>query len=163
MLNGSSVTRRQSDEEFKKLARLMGGLLCRPKVRLQRQPKLRRAGADEHCCARTRSGGHQKVPHRCKEHCDSLSQEIRTFARMITSLIEEAEAISWYKQRMSVEKDKDAKAIMANAQKEEFKHFGMNLEFLLRKNADWRAELQGILFTKGDIVERGEAAEKKVD
>lgn len=64
---------------------------------------------------------------------------------------------------MSVEKDKDAKAIMANAQKEEFKHFGMNLEFLLRKNADWRAELQGILFTKGDIVERGEAAEKKVD
>lgn len=46
---------------------------------------------------------------------DELSQEIRTFARMIASLIEEAEAISWYEQRMSVEKDKDAKAIMANA------------------------------------------------
>ena len=94
---------------------------------------------------------------------EELPQEIRTFARMITSLIEEAEAISWYEQRMSVEKDKDAKAIMANAQKEEFKHFGMNLEFLLRKKADWRTELQGILFTKGDIVKQGEAAEKKVD
>jgi hypothetical protein len=94
---------------------------------------------------------------------EELSQEIRTFARMITSLIEEAEAISWYEQRMSVEKDKNAKAIMANAQKEEFKHFGMNLEFLLRKKTDWRTELQGILFTKGDIVKRGEAAEKKVD
>ena len=94
---------------------------------------------------------------------EELSQEVRTFARMIASLIEEAEAISWYEQRMSVEKDKDAKAIMENAQKEEFKHFGMNLEFLLRRKADWRTELKGILFTKGDIVERAEAAEKKVD
>ena len=58
---------------------------------------------------------------------EELSQEMRTFARMITSLIEEAEAIGWYEQRMSLEKDKEAKAIMANAQKEEFKHFGMNL------------------------------------
>ena len=82
---------------------------------------------------------------------------------MITSLIEEAEAIGWYEQRMAVEKDKQAKAIMANAQKEEFKHFGMNLEFLLRRKEDWRTELKEILFTTGDIVERGEKGEKKVD
>lgn len=94
---------------------------------------------------------------------EELSREIRTFARMITSLIEEAEAISWYEQRMSFEKDKDAKAIMENAQEEEFKHFGMNLEFFLRKKADWRTEPQGILFSKGDIVKRAEAAEKKAD
>ncbi len=94
---------------------------------------------------------------------EELTQETRTFARMITSLIEEAEAISWYEQRMSVEQDKDAKAIMANAQKEEFKHFGMNLKFLLRKKSDWRKELQGILFKTGDIVELGEKAEKSVD
>jgi hypothetical protein len=92
-----------------------------------------------------------------------LSQDIRTFARMITSLIEEAEAISWYEQRMSVEKDKTAKAIMANAQKEEFKHFGMNLEFLLRKKKAWRTELEGILFKDGDIVALAGKAEKKVD
>jgi hypothetical protein len=92
-----------------------------------------------------------------------LSEKIRTFARMIASLIEEAEAIGWYEQRMSVENDKEARAIMANAQKEQFKHFGMNLEFLLRRNKQWRTELQSILFTKGDIVKRGEAAEKKTD
>ncbi|MDD1533990.1 MULTISPECIES: ferritin family protein [unclassified Bradyrhizobium] len=92
-----------------------------------------------------------------------LSQEIRTFARMMASLIEEAEAINWYEQRMSVEKDKKAKAIMANAQKEEFKHFGMNLEFLLRRKKEWREELKGILFTQGDIVKLGEKAEKAVD
>src|SRR3954451_16414902 len=76
---------------------------------------------------------------------DELPQETRTFARMIASLIEEAEAIGWYEQRMAVEKDEQAKAIMANAQKEEFKHFGMDLEFLLRKNDDWRTELKAIL------------------
>jgi hypothetical protein len=90
-------------------------------------------------------------------------RRVRTFARMIASLFEEAEAISWYEQRMSVEKDAAAKAIMKNAQGEEFKHFGMNLEFLLRRKKDWRTELKEILFTRGDIVKRGEAGEKKVD
>ncbi|MBC5991502.1 ferritin family protein [Pontibacter cellulosilyticus] len=88
-----------------------------------------------------------------------LSQETRTFARMITSVIEEAEAINWYEQRISVEKDPEAKAIMQNAQEEEFKHFGMNLEFLLRKKPKWREMLQIILFSEGDIVEKGEKAE----
>jgi hypothetical protein len=63
-----------------------------------------------------------------------LSAATRTFARMITSLTEEAEAIGWYEQRISVEKDKVAKKIMQNAQQEEMKHFGMDLEFLLRKS-----------------------------
>jgi uncharacterized protein len=94
---------------------------------------------------------------------EELSQKTRTFARMITSLMEEAEAISWYEQRISVEKDKVARAIMQDAQKEEFKHFGMNLEFLLRAKPDWRAELKEILFTKGSIVKAGEKGEKKVD
>ena len=97
------------------------------------------------------------------EPAEELSQEMRTFARMIASLIEEAEAIGWYEQRMSLEKNEEAKAIMANAQKEEFKHFGMNLEFLLRRKTDWRVALQGILFKEGDIVEHGEQAEKKAD
>ena len=95
---------------------------------------------------------------------EELSQSVRTFARMITSLKEEAEAIAWYEQRISLEKDKQAKAIMQNAQEEEFKHFGMDLEFLLRKKPAWRTTLKAILFTKGDIVALGkkgeEAAEK---
>lgn len=91
---------------------------------------------------------------------EELSAATRTFARMITSLTEEAEAIGWYEQRISLEKDKDAKAIMQNAQQEEMKHFGMDLEFLLRKKPKWREMLQAILFTTGDIVERGEAGEK---
>lgn len=90
---------------------------------------------------------------------EELSEETRTFARMITSLQEEAEAIGWYQQRVSLEKDKHAQAIMKNAQEEEFKHFGMDLEFLLRKTPKWRETLKEILFKTGDIVDLGEKAE----
>lgn len=93
------------------------------------------------------------------EPANELSQETRTFVRMITSVIEEAEAISWYEQRISIEQDPEAKAIMQNAQEEEFKHFGMDLEFLLRKKKKWREMMKIILFTEGDIVAKGEKAE----
>jgi hypothetical protein len=93
------------------------------------------------------------------EPAGELSAEVRTFARMITSMTEEAEAIGWYEQRIALEPDAQAKAIMANAQGEEFKHFGMDLEFLLRRSPKWRIALQTILFTQGDIVESGEEAE----
>jgi hypothetical protein len=82
---------------------------------------------------------------------------------MITSLVEEAEAIGWYEQRISVEKDAQAKAIMQNAQQEEFKHFAMDLEFLLRGSPKWRVACEGVLFHDGDIVELGAKAERAED
>ncbi len=91
---------------------------------------------------------------------DELSDKTRTFARMIASLTEEAEAIGWYEQRLAVEKNPDAKAIMKNAQHEEMKHFGMDLEFLLRQKPKWRETLKGILFKAGDIVEHADEAEE---
>ena len=95
------------------------------------------------------------------EPANELSGATRTFARMITSLGEEAEAINWYEQRISVENDTSARAIMQNAQKEEFKHFSMDLEWLFRAKPEWREIAQGVLFKKGDIVEHGEEAEEK--
>jgi hypothetical protein len=88
-----------------------------------------------------------------------LPAKTRTFARMIASLTEEAEAIGWYEQRLAVEPDAEAKAVMRNAQQEEFKHFAMDLEFLIRRTPKWRAALDKVLFKKGDIVEHGEEAE----
>ena len=90
---------------------------------------------------------------------EELSAETRTFARLCASLTEEAEAIGWYQQRLAVETDEDAKAIMHDAQGEEFKHFAMDLEFLLRRSPRWRQIAEGVLFQDGDIVEHGEAAE----
>ena len=97
------------------------------------------------------------------ERAHELPEETRTFARMIASLGEEADAIDWYEQRMAVEKNSEARSIMEDAQGEEFKHFGMDLEFLLRHKPKWREILKGILFQSGDIVKHGEAAEKKSD
>ena len=94
---------------------------------------------------------------------NELPKKTRTFARMILSMIEEAEAIDWYEQRMAVETDKSAKAIMANAQQEKFKHFAMDLEWLLRQNPKWRIAMKKVLFQKGDIVELGEKAEEAED
>jgi len=94
------------------------------------------------------------------EPAEELSQEIRTFARLVASLQEEAEAIGWYEQRISLEHDRQAKAIMEDAQQEEFKHFAMALEFLSRRKPKWQAVLKEVLFKKGDIVEHGEAGEK---
>src|SRR4051795_7301620 len=92
---------------------------------------------------------------------DELPPETRTYARLITSLIEEAEAIGWYDQRLAIEPDQQARAIMRDAQGEEFKHFSMDLEFLLRRSPLWREIAQGILFQEGDIVEHGEEAEEE--
>jgi uncharacterized protein len=89
-----------------------------------------------------------------------LRAEIRTFARVAASLQEEAEAIGWYEQRLSVERDREARAIMEDAQEEEFKHFAMALEFLSRRKPKWRAVLREVLFKEGDIVEHGEQGEE---
>jgi hypothetical protein len=88
-----------------------------------------------------------------------LPEETRTFARLCASLTEEAEAIGWYEQRLAVEKDPEAQAVMADAVGEEYKHFSMDLEFLLRRTPKWREIAQGVLFKEGDIVEHGEEAE----
>ncbi|MBA2285404.1 MAG: hypothetical protein H0W02_07985 [Ktedonobacteraceae bacterium] len=99
------------------------------------------------------------------EPANELSQETRTFARIIASLQEECEAINWYQQRISIEKDEEAKKIMAHAQEEEFLHFSMDLEFLLRRQPKWRVAAQNVLFKSGDIIKnakRGEEAEDKM-
>lgn len=92
-----------------------------------------------------------------------LSAETRTFARMCTNLTEEAEAIGWYEQRISLETDPAARAIMENSLGEEFKHFCMELEYLFRATPKWGQTARGILFQDGDIVENGESAEESAD
>jgi uncharacterized protein len=67
-----------------------------------------------------------------------LSDNTRTFGRVIASLQEEAEAIGWYEQRMSIETNDEARRIMEHAQREEFLHFSMDLESLARRKEQGR-------------------------
>jgi len=93
---------------------------------------------------------------------EELDEKTRTFARLILSMIEEAEAIAWYEQRLALEQDEEACAIMEHTQKEEFIHFGMDLEFLLRRTPKWRTIMKNLLFKKGDLIELAEKAEEAV-
>ena len=52
--------------------------------------------------------------------------------------------------------------MMRDAQGEEFKHFSMDLELLLRRTPAWRKIAEGVLFQPGDVVEHGEEAEAEV-
>ena len=97
------------------------------------------------------------------EPVGELTQETRSFARMIVSLGEEAEAINWYTQRLSVEQDAEARSILTAAMQEEYLHFSMDLEWLSRRTPAWRAALKEILFTEGDIVEAAEQAEEIIE
>jgi uncharacterized protein len=94
---------------------------------------------------------------------EELPPATRTFARLCASLTEEAEAIGWYEQRIAVESDPEALAVMRDAQGEEFKHFSMDLEFLLRRSPRWREVASRILFQPGDIIEHGEEGEEAVE
>ncbi len=67
------------------------------------------------------------------EPANELGEDVRTYARVCTSLVEEAEAINWYAQRLAIERDDEAAAIMRAAER--------------------------VLFQPGDIVENGDAAE----
>src|SRR4051795_6700208 len=84
-------------------------------------------------CRRQPEGAHAMGFDQYHEPPDELPAATRTFARLCASLTEEAEAIGWYEQRLAVETDAEATAIMRDAQGEEFKHFSMDLEFLLRR------------------------------
>ena len=94
---------------------------------------------------------------------EELPPATRTFARLCASLTEEAEAIGWYEQRIALEKDPEALSVMRDAQSEEFKHFSMDLEYLLRRTPKWREIAAGVLFQEGDIVEHGEEAEAEAN
>jgi hypothetical protein len=98
---------------------------------------------------------------------DDLSPETRTFARLMAGIVEEAEAISIYEQRIvAASADADGQVlaeIQLSAQREEMKHFAMQLEQACRMNDSLKVICQAILFQKGDIVALGAAAEKKLE
>jgi uncharacterized protein len=94
---------------------------------------------------------------------EELDEETRTLARIFASLTEEAEAIGWYQQRLSIESDAEARAVMRDARHEEYKHFSMDLEFLFRRLPEWRAIAEGVLFREGEITVNADAAEEAAE
>ena len=76
----------------------------------------------------------------------------------ITSLIEELEAVDWYRQRADDTDDVELKAILLHNAKEEMEHGSMVLEWIRRNDAEFAAQLSEYLFSEGSITGREEDA-----
>ncbi|TDX53189.1 encapsulin-associated ferritin-like protein [Orenia marismortui] len=85
-------------------------------------------------------------------HETNLPEEVKEFHRMIQSVIEEMEAVDWYKQRAAATSDPQLKAIVEHNRDEEIEHACMGLEWLRRNYPKWDQYLREFLFTEGDIT-----------
>jgi hypothetical protein len=89
---------------------------------------------------------------------EKLRKETLHLHYAITSLIEELEAVDWYRQRADDTDDVELKAILLHNAREEIEHASMALEWIRRNDAEFNAQLSEYLFSKGSIAAHEEEA-----
>ncbi|MDB5453760.1 MAG: hypothetical protein JWO33_2338 [Caulobacteraceae bacterium] len=92
---------------------------------------------------------------------EKLRRETLNKHYAITSIIEELEAVDWYRQRADDCDDPELKAILLHNAREELEHASMVLEWFRRNDAEANAHMTEYLFKDGSIVRREEAASGK--
>ncbi len=88
------------------------------------------------------------------ESATDLTDATRDMHRALISLIEELEAVDWYRQRGEACKDSELKAILDHNGNEEKEHAAMLLEWIRRNDAAFSKELKDYLFTEASIAHR---------
>ena len=94
---------------------------------------------------------------------DVLSQEARLLHNAITSLVEELEAVDWYRQRADDTEDAALREILLHNMREEMEHASMVLEWIRRHNSDFAGHLKTYLFTETPITGIEKAVEAADD
>jgi ferritin-like protein len=89
-----------------------------------------------------------------------LSQEARLLHYAIVSLMEELEAIDWYRQRADDTEDNQLREILLHNMREEMEHAAMVLEWIRRRNSDFAEPLKTYLFTDAPITGIEKAVEE---
>ena len=92
---------------------------------------------------------------------EKLSRRTLELHYAITSLMEELEAVDWYRQRADDIQDPELKAIVLHNAKEELEHASMVLEWIRRNDGELDAQLREYLFKDGSIVGHEEAASEE--
>ncbi|WP_425403655.1 ferritin [Hwanghaeella sp.] len=82
---------------------------------------------------------------------ERLSKDTLHLHHAIVSLMEELEAVDWYRQRADDCDDPALKEILLHNMREEMEHAAMVLEWIRRNNPDFEGFLKEFLFTEGDI------------
>ncbi|UCH72698.1 MAG: ferritin [Rhodospirillales bacterium] len=83
---------------------------------------------------------------------DRLSKKTISMHQAIASLMEELEAVDWYRQRADDCEDEALKEILLHNMREEMEHAAMVLEWIRRNDEDFAHELKGNLFKDGPIT-----------
>lgn len=103
------------------------------------------------------------------EPVDKLKPDTPDIHRAVVSLMEELEAVDWYRQRADACGDEQLRAILEHNMNEEIEHASMVLEWLRRHVPKIDAALKTYLFTSGDVtkleeaVTEGEASAQKTE
>ena len=92
---------------------------------------------------------------------EKLQRQTLNMHYAITSLMEELEAVDWYRQRADDTQDPELKAVLLHNAREETEHAAMVLEWIRRKDATFDKELREYLFQEGSITGREEEVEGK--
>ncbi len=93
---------------------------------------------------------------------ERLSRHALTQHHAIVSIMEEMDAVDWYRQRADDTDDEHLRDILLHNMREEIEHACMVLEWLRRNDSDWDAQMRTYLFSEGHIPtleERIEAGE----
>lgn len=83
---------------------------------------------------------------------ERLSKQTLAMHQAITSLVEELEAVDWYRQRADDCEEAELKEILLHNMREEMEHAAMVLEWIRRNNEDFAKEMKDNLFTEGGIA-----------
>jgi ferritin-like protein len=92
---------------------------------------------------------------------EKLRRETLNLHYAITSLMEEFDAVDWYRQRADDCDDPSLKAILLHNAREELEHASMVLEWMRRNDPELNEQLKEYLFTEGSITGREDAASEK--
>ncbi len=82
---------------------------------------------------------------------ERLSKETLHLHHALVSLMEELEAVDWYRQRADDCDDPELKEILLHNMREEMEHAAMVLEWIRRNDADFEGMLKEFLFKDGVI------------
>lgn len=90
---------------------------------------------------------------------DRLSHKTLHLHHAIISLMEELDAVDWYRQRADDCEDEALREILLHNMREEIEHACMALEWLRRNDSDFDRQLRTYLFTETPITEIEEVEE----
>src|SRR6185312_14089833 len=89
---------------------------------------------------------------------ERLSSHALKLHHALVSLMEELEAIDWYRQRADDTEDESLKGLLLHNMREEMEHAAMLLEWIRRHDGDFERFMKTYLFTEGSILQEEKAA-----